>query len=926
MENQDNPEDRINGKYKDGKALAEDNTQNQYSTKQALSDLNPGNVPDKPAKGQPQKSFRREPIRSDPRTAPEENSAYPEESRASRDTDPDEQPSTENSRNGSSRPDADLKWLDDPQTLYLRKKLHVPDAISFVGNLAQVLSSSCVSDAMKKMKLMADLIASTDQVPYPVFAIDTDGKVIAWNKEMERVTEIPAHDMIGKGDHAYAVPFYGKARPMLVDYLILPNPGSDAGISRDVLSSKPETVRILGRFQLMWGRGTRIYDENGTIIAAVQSIGINDPVPPGKQVEREKAANEIISDFESLAEPVTPARQRFPFPGESPEPANGIARPPAGKAADPLPGAQAARKRTEDLRNTLGRLVVKEEELLWNTGALSPERQPVREHDADDSGQRVAQDDMLRNIEALSQDRPLRERAPAVRLEVKEEMLPRDSGTVSRDMRQIVPGGSESHEDLFEQVISNAREGIIAFDTSLKCLLWNTFMEQLTGIPEDDVLGRRAFDMFPPLKEAGANLLLEQALSGKTVESSDISCRIPISGKQAWVRLIVSALRDNNQDIIGIIGIVQDSTARKVMEYTLQTTIMQLMESEEKYRSVFNAKNDPLLLIDTASRRIMDLNTAVVDLYGYQREEFFRLSPADLFTEPEKFNKLLDQKSPGLCLSRQRKKDGIIFPADVSYATFELKGRRILILSIRDLSTAYQTADALRLANTKLNLLIGVTRHDVLNNLTVLMGYNDLMKHTVRDGKILEMLDKEEIALKAVQRQIDFTREYYNLGVKSPLWQNVCEISTRAYSQFITTVHFTCDTQDLEVYADPLLEKVFYNLFDNAIRHGERITHVRIYCAREGPELVLIFGDDGRGIRPENKDRIFKRGFGKHTGLGLFLTREILAITRIDIAETGEFEKGARFELRIPAGMFRFPEADNPIKVSGSETMNLHAW
>jgi signal transduction histidine kinase len=76
---------------------------------------------------------------------------------------------------------------------------------------------------------------------------------------------------------------------------------------------------------------------------------------------------------------------------------------------------------------------------------------------------------------------------------------------------------------------------------------------------------------------------------------------------------------------------------------------------------------------------------------------------------------------------------------------------------------------------------------------------------------------------------------------------------------------------------------------------------------------------------PENKDRIFNRGFGKHTGLGLFLTREILAITRIEITETGEFEKGARFELRIPAGLYRFPDSDNLIKVSESGTTNLHA-
>jgi PAS domain S-box-containing protein len=388
------------------------------------------------------------------------------------------------------------------------------------------------------------------------------------------------------------------------------------------------------------------------------------------------------------------------------------------------------------------------------------------------------------------------------------------------------------------------------------------------------------------------------------------------------VRLIFSALHDSSGRIAGIIAIVQDTTARKVMEYALESTIVQLMESEEKYRSVFNAKNDPLLLVDTSSRRILDLNDAASDLYGYTRGDFLALPVADLFIEPENHEDLLERQASGVRMYRQRRKDGTIFPADVSFAYFELKGHLVLLLSIRDLSQTRETAEALRLANTKLNLLIGVTRHDVINNLTVLMGYNDLLKQTVQDTRVLAVLEKEDSALQTIHRQIEFTREYYNLGVKSPVWQNVCDTATRAYSQFVTTISFTCDTRDLEVCADPLLEKVFYNLFDNAIRHGESVFRIRVYCVREGSDLLLFFGDDGEGIPPENKERIFRKGFGKHTGLGLFLSREILAITRIDITETGTSGKGARFELRIPSGHYRFPDSDGSLTASGSEKMN----
>jgi PAS domain S-box-containing protein len=774
------------------------------------------------------------------------------------------------------RPDSDLMWLDEPQTLYLRKKLHVHDSVTFAGNLAHFFSSACVRDALKKVKRVSELAASADKVRYPVFAIDCSGKVIAWNKAMEELTGTAANDMIGKGNNACAVPLYGYARPMLIDELFQPSSREDGPqrqnfISEgDILTSKEEMVWLQGGPRFIQGRAKRIYDDEGSVVGAIQSIGLSDMFPARQQFGGQSPSSEINKggpvpqpplpvDSPESAPPAYPADTGV-YPGSMP----GL---PLQKVRDPKSSDQFLARRHGDLHHAIGELIATEDALLKNIGTLAQRPRPA-------AGQEQA---------------------------------------------------SAPSDEFSKRVIMDAREGIIVFDRDLKCILWNRFMEQLTGIPALKVRGERAFDMFPALRDSDAHLLLRQALSGKMVESADISFHIPMSGKQAWVRLIFSALHDSNGRVAGIIGIVQDTTARKVMEYALQSTIVQLMESEEKYRSVFNAKNDPLLLVDTSSRRILDLNNAASDLYGYARGEFLALPLADLFLEPEKYEDLLERQAAGIRMYRQRRKDGAVFPADISFAYFELKDHIVLLLSVHDLSSARETAEALRLANTKLNLLIGVTRHDVINNLTVLMGYNDLLKHTVQDTRVLAVLEKEDIALQTIHRQIEFTREYYNLGVKSPVWQNVCDTATKAYSQFVTTVSFACDTRDLEICADPLLEKVFYNLFDNAIRHGESVFRIRVYCVREGSDLLLIFGDDGEGIPPENKERIFRKGFGKHTGLGLFLSQEILAITRIDISETGKFGKGARFELRIPSGHYRFPESGNPLTASGSETMDLAA-
>ena len=99
----------------------------------------------------------------------------------------------------------------------------------------------------------------------------------------------------------------------------------------------------------------------------------------------------------------------------------------------------------------------------------------------------------------------------------------------------------------------------------------------------------------------------------------------------------------------------------------------------------------------------------------------------------------------------------------------------------------------------------------------------------------------------------------------------------------------------LELFADPLLEKVFYNLVDNALRYGgDRMTMIRITSHTAGSALVLVFEDNGEGIAERDKNVIFDKGFGKNTGLGLYLSREILAITSITIAETGVPGTGAR--------------------------------
>ena len=220
-------------------------------------------------------------------------------------------------------------------------------------------------------------------------------------------------------------------------------------------------------------------------------------------------------------------------------------------------------------------------------------------------------------------------------------------------------------------------------------------------------------------------------------------------------------------------------------------------------------------------------------------------------------------------------------------------------------------ANDLKQTNDKLNLLNTITRHDILNQLTVVLGYLEMMRMKFPDPSLQEYIDKEIHAAQNIQTQILFTKEYQDIGVQSPQWFDLKKVilakaATLPLSNLSLIVHF--DT--LEIYADPLLEKVFYTLMENTLRHGKDVTSIKFSFSTFTGGIVVIYEDNGGGVPAEYKEAIFDRKFFKHTGFGLFLSRTILGITGMTIRETGEPGKGARFEIMVPKGAFRFSRAE----------------
>lgn len=214
----------------------------------------------------------------------------------------------------------------------------------------------------------------------------------------------------------------------------------------------------------------------------------------------------------------------------------------------------------------------------------------------------------------------------------------------------------------------------------------------------------------------------------------------------------------------------------------------------------------------------------------------------------------------------------------------------------------------------KLELVGSITRHDVLNQLTAVNGYTELLSMLIEDPTMKLYLEKEQNAINRIRTQFQFAKEYHYLGNEPPRWQMIRSAVHRAKELFdLKTIQVVETCGDAACCADPLFERVIFYLFDNAIHYGGTVTEIRIFLEEDSQGAVLVFADNGEGIPAAYKEKCFERGVGKNTGWGLFLVREILAMTRITIAETGEPGKGTRFEMHIPPNTFRREKDNTPV-------------
>jgi len=210
-------------------------------------------------------------------------------------------------------------------------------------------------------------------------------------------------------------------------------------------------------------------------------------------------------------------------------------------------------------------------------------------------------------------------------------------------------------------------------------------------------------------------------------------------------------------------------------------------------------------------------------------------------------------------------------------------------------------------AHRKLQLMTNITRDDIRNQLTIIEGYLELAESREEEVSIEDAMERIRQASRRIGGIIEFTRDFQKIGMMDHKWLDLLSVVEGSrHLMDLRGIKVLVEIPDIEIYAEPLIERVFSVLIDNAILHGEDVSTIQVTAEEENKKLVITIEDDGTGIPGPLKNRIFEQGFGKNTGLGLFLARDILAACDCAIHECGLPGKGACFQITVPKGRYRF--------------------
>lgn len=447
-------------------------------------------------------------------------------------------------------------------------------------------------------------------------------------------------------------------------------------------------------------------------------------------------------------------------------------------------------------------------------------------------------------------------------------------------------------EGMIREILDALSDAFLAFDGDLRIRYFNRAAEDLLCVKREEVLGSQYIESFPWMENILGRDLAVRILEGNESLITEIS--IDLADKKKWLEMRAQPSREL---VLVYFWSIEERIERD----------NELRRSQEKYQTIIDQSADGILLVDIEGRAV-ETNKAFRDLTGYYEGDLSDFNLMQLcVSEDETWVREVFQltSNGGSGISRDvhiMSREGEAIPVDINFISIQPGSEMLLAVIFRDNRERNKMMSALETANRKLNLLGSITRHDLMNQLTTLFGHLEIAKIDVDNPDLEERLEKAIVVGENIKHFLDFGGDYEQMGTHEPDWVPVGEAFEKGLSTVeIQEVNVHCKLEGLEVFADPMLEKVFHNLLDNSCRHSDNLSEINVYYELMDHGMKLVYEDDGIGILDEFKPRLFDGSMGH----GLFLVREILGITEIGIEETGVPGEGARFEILVPNGKYR---------------------
>jgi PAS domain S-box-containing protein len=307
----------------------------------------------------------------------------------------------------------------------------------------------------------------------------------------------------------------------------------------------------------------------------------------------------------------------------------------------------------------------------------------------------------------------LREHSEALirKLENKMEQLEQAHRELERDLteRKRMEEALRESEGRLRSIIESSKDGMIFFDgNTRKILFGNDAMAESLQCSKEDLVDRSIQSLHPP-EEWGKSIAQEfqRHVSGEL----SFSAGIPVLRNDGSV-----FCADISSSLIMLGGrsycsaFFRDITARKQAEEALRA-------SEARYRGLFDTRDSGIFLIECGTQRFLDVNATAVKLYGYDREEFLRMTAADISTDPDVTRRSIEAGDMHIPLRWHRRKDGTAFPVEITSSLAEYEGRRIHMAMVRDISRRQQREAAVRELSGRLMRLQDMERRRLAREL-----------------------------------------------------------------------------------------------------------------------------------------------------------------------------------------------------------------